>query len=270
MAQWADASSTNRIEHSSMDVNLADFDPNYDPSYDLEANCPMCRTCSAATPDKKLGKQLEKKYPDLYAKRRVEEEIERGSRIGSDGIQAVMILIGNKHRLVRGADDANQHDWTFFVRTFRPDLIQEVRIDLHPTFRPPSLTLRDPPFEVRRLGWGLFTIDAEIVLNEPYQWIVDNAGTSQASLELAWTLDFEGRGRQGRVRAKVKTVEVDAATRRSAQGRPLANAPELGDGDNAEDAEDGHEYTADDGDDTASSEQEADEELSEYLESPQE
>jgi hypothetical protein len=41
-----------------------------------------------------------------------------------------MMLIGNKHRLVRGAEDDNQHDWTFFVRISRPELVQEVRVNL--------------------------------------------------------------------------------------------------------------------------------------------
>jgi hypothetical protein len=130
MAQWADASSTNHIEHSSMDVNLADFDPNYDPTYDLEANCPMCRTRTAAAPDKTLARRLERTYPATYAERRAEEEIDRGVRIGQQGVEGVMILIGNKHRPRRGADDANEHDWTFFVRTSRPDIVQEVRINL--------------------------------------------------------------------------------------------------------------------------------------------
>lgn len=111
-------------------MNLADFDPNYDPSYDLEANCPMCRTHTNASPDKTLARQLEKKYPATYAERRVEEEVDRGSRVGQGGVEGVMILIGNKHKLVRGAQDANQHDWTFFVRTSRPDLVKEVRIEL--------------------------------------------------------------------------------------------------------------------------------------------
>lgn len=113
-----------------MDVNLEDFDPNYDPTYDLEANCPMCRTRTTASPDESLARNLEKKYPEMYAERRVEEEIDRGSRVGQDGVEGVMILIGNKHRLVRGAQDANQHDWTFFVRTSRPELVEEVRIEL--------------------------------------------------------------------------------------------------------------------------------------------
>jgi hypothetical protein len=51
-------------------------------------------------------------------------------RVGQHGVEGVMILIGNKHRPVRGADDANEHDWTFFVRTSRPDLVKEVRINL--------------------------------------------------------------------------------------------------------------------------------------------
>jgi hypothetical protein len=130
MAQWADVSSTNTIEPSSLDVNLADFDPNYDPTYDLEANCPMCRTRTTASPDETLAGLLESKYPTTYAERRVEEEIERGSRVGQDGVEGVMILIGNKHRLIRGAEDDNQHDWTFFVRTSRPEIVQEVRIYL--------------------------------------------------------------------------------------------------------------------------------------------
>jgi hypothetical protein len=56
--------------------------------------------------------------------------VQKGARIGVDGVEGVMILIGNKHKLVRNPGDANQHDWTFFVRTSRPELVEEVRIDL--------------------------------------------------------------------------------------------------------------------------------------------
>lgn len=130
MAQWADASTTTEVEHTSWDVDLEDFDPNYNPTYDLEANCPMCRTHTTAAPDHPLASQLEQKYPRTYAERRVEEEVERGSRVGQNGVEGVMILIGNRHKLVRGSEDDNEHDWTFFVRTSRPELIEEVRIEL--------------------------------------------------------------------------------------------------------------------------------------------
>lgn len=130
MAQWADASTTTEVEHASWDVDLEEFDPNYDPTYDLEANCPMCRTHTRAAPDHALASELEQKYPIIYAERRVEEEVERGSRVGQDGVEGIMFLIGNKHKLLRGSEDANQHDWTFFVRASRPELIEEVRVDL--------------------------------------------------------------------------------------------------------------------------------------------
>ncbi|KAH7371425.1 hypothetical protein BKA66DRAFT_469790 [Pyrenochaeta sp. MPI-SDFR-AT-0127] len=263
MAQWADTSSTNQIVHSSLDVNLADFDPNYDPTYDLEANCPMCRTHTTASPDQALARQLERKYPETYAERRVEEEVDRGSRVGAGGVEGVMILIGNKHRWIRRADDDNEHDWTFFVRTSRPDLVKKIRIDLHPTFRPPRLTLRHPPYEVRRLGWGTFTIDAEIVLKAPYSWVVDNAGTQQSTLELTWTLDFEGRGRQGRVRAKVKNLETHPVDAAGVASQSLANGPDLVD----EDEEGDDDYEAGENDEESSSDDgDEDEDISEYIE----
>ncbi|KAF2025663.1 hypothetical protein EK21DRAFT_10197, partial [Setomelanomma holmii] len=236
MAQWADVSSTNRIEHTSLDVNLTNFDPNYDPMYDLEAGCPMCRTHTTASADNVLAKKLEKKYPTTYAVCR--EKDRKGNRARDSPPEGVMILIGNKHRLVRGAEDDNQHDWTFFVRISRPELVQEVRVKLHPTLHPPRLVLRDPPYEVRQLGWGWFTIEAEIVLKEPYSWTIDNSGTRQPGLELSWLLDFEGRGRQGRVRAKVKKSEGDALEADRATRHSPVRWPHMDDEDDEEDDED--------------------------------
>ncbi|KAF1912982.1 hypothetical protein BDU57DRAFT_503673 [Ampelomyces quisqualis] len=270
MAQWADASSTTNIQHSSLDVNLAEFDPNYDPTYDLEANCPMCRTHTTAAPDKTLARELETKYPKTYAERRVEEQIERGSRVGQDGVESIMILIGNKHRIERGTEDDNQHDWTFFVRTSRPELVKEVRIYLHPTFRPPRLTLRKPPYEVRRLGWGTFTLEAEIVLKDPYSWVVDNSGAKQPGLELTWTLDFEGRGRQGRVRAKVRKIEevpVAVDGPRALRSRVLPAPPQPID-DHDDDEEDDNDYNEDEAEDIESLSESEEEEVSEFLETP--
>ncbi|KAJ4359295.1 hypothetical protein N0V95_002306 [Ascochyta clinopodiicola] len=278
MAQWADASTTSQIEHSSWDVDLRDFDENYDPTYDLEANCPMCRTHTTAAPDELLARRLQQRYPKTYAERWMEEEVERGSRVGQDGVEGIMILIGNKHRLVRGSEDANQHDWTFFVRTSRPDLVEEVRVELvrtfkvpvlgwltvlkHPTFRPPRVVLRRAPYEVRRLGWGYFTLEAEIILKAPYSWVVDNSGTRQRGLELTWTLDFTDRGRQGRVRARVRRLEEQG-------GRTLRTRPVVPNLPNAHDDEDGEEddedYDNSDGEDPSEDEEE---DISEFVETP--
>jgi hypothetical protein len=210
MAQWASTSTTSNISHSSLDLDLTAFDPNYDPAYDLEANCPMCRTPTTASPDDTLAGQLEARYPVAYEERKVEEEVERGARVGAGGAEGVMVLIGNRHRRERGTEDANQHDWTFFVRLSRPDLVEKVEVYLHPTFRPPRLTLRRAPFEVRRLGWGTFNIEATIWLKEGWAWINEGSRQRKRSLELDWMLDFEGRGKQGRVRGRV--IRNDAET----------------------------------------------------------
>ena len=168
----------------------------------------MCRTRTSAQPDDDLAKVLEDRYPRTYQQRREEEEVDHGQRNGQGGAEGIMILIGNRHRAERSAENANQHDWTFFVRLSRPDVVKEVIVYLHPTFRPPIVAIRHPPFEVRRLGWGVFTLEAVITLNEPYVWVRDaESEDSKEDLRLQWTLDFEERGRQGRVRAKIRKEE---------------------------------------------------------------
>lgn len=66
-----------------------------------------------------------------------------------------------------------------------------------------------PPYEVRRLGWGYFTIYANLVLKAGYSWVSSEAedttdGGVKGKLPLEWTLDFNGRGSQGRLRLKVR------------------------------------------------------------------
>jgi hypothetical protein len=231
MAQWADVSTLTTIIPSPLDLNLSAFDPHYDPTPDLEAGCPMCRTLTTAALDKDFAADLERRYPATYKERREEEMEANGARIGEDGIEGLMILIGNRHRFERGVDEGpNKHDWTFFVRVSRPDIVKEVRINLHPTFRPPRVVIKKAPFEVRRLGWGTFTIEAEIVLKEQYGWVKDGVGSRSQGLKLDWMLSFEGRGQQGRVRAKVKKVEVqvveERALRPRGQRQQLEGGPE--------------------------------------------
>jgi hypothetical protein len=122
---------------------------------------------------------------------------------------------------------------------------------------------------VRRLGWGTFTLEAEIVLKEPYGWVVDNSGVRQAGLELTWTLDFEGRGCQGRVRAKVKKYQETplggerVGERVLRSRRPPTNAAVQNDDDENDEEDD--DFDEDETrDDESSSEDE--EEASEFME----
>jgi NAD-dependent SIR2 family protein deacetylase len=50
-------------------------------------------------------------------------------------------------------------DWTLFVRPRSPSLIRSVRFSLHPTFRDNDILITQPPFELRRSGWGVFNVD---------------------------------------------------------------------------------------------------------------
>lgn len=82
-----------------------------------------------------------------------------------------------------------------------------------------------PPYEIHRLGWGTFTIYANVILKAGYRWLSSDAeetvdGQEQGKLPLEWSLDFNGRGSQGRWRLKVMKEKQgseieDAAQRES-------------------------------------------------------
>jgi len=44
------------------------------------------------------------------------------------------------------------------------EFIESVTYHLHPTFLPPSCTVTDPPYQIDRLGWGIFQIGIDIKL----------------------------------------------------------------------------------------------------------
>ena len=51
------------------------------------------------------------------------------------------------------------------------------------------------------------------MLEDPYSWVQDGENISRSEMTLDWMLSFEGRGAQGRVRAKVRKAEEDVAAR---------------------------------------------------------
>jgi hypothetical protein len=115
----------------------------------------------------------------------------------------------------------------------------------------------------------MFTLEATIVLQESHTWVSNNSGARQSDLDLTWTLDFNGDGRQGRVRAKVKKlgeILTDRERRLRARQQPVAvAAPSMDD----EDEEDDDDYEGqDDTEDMTSSESDEAEEISEFVETP--
>jgi hypothetical protein len=126
-----------------------------------------------------------------------------------DPAETLTLYFGNTHSLIRVEEDGhNKHEWLFFIRPSHASLIEEVQIFLHPTFRNPKIILQYAPYEIRRLGWGYFTIYANVILKAGYRWLSPDAvdapdGGERGSLPLEWMLDFDGQGSQRRCRLKV-------------------------------------------------------------------
>ena len=208
MATWADVSVTTQMQIVDVDEEAVAFNA----VSGLEARCPMCRTQTTASLNQAKMTYLRNKYPRTYAERQAEEDV--SGEKGEDGeIQTLTLSIGNRHHLFEpDSGSANKHEWTFFVRPSRTDIIEEVHIHLHPTFRPPKIIRTRPPYEVRRIGWGYFTIVAYVMLKPGYSWVSEDAedspdGAEKGMLGLEWVLDFSrfgGRGSMGRLKLKVK------------------------------------------------------------------
>ncbi|KAK5717139.1 hypothetical protein LTR15_009028 [Elasticomyces elasticus] len=206
MATWADVSLSTPMTIVSVDEEPKDFDS----ATGLEARCPMCRAQTSASLDEARHAALRSNYPRTYIERQTEEaEVEDGR----ESIKTITLYIGNRHNLITPAENStNMHEWTFFVKPSRTDIIEEVQILLHPTFRPSRIIRSRPPYEIRRLGWGYFTITAAVILRAGYGWVSSDAepspdGVENGMLRLDWELDFssfDGKGAMGRCRLKVK------------------------------------------------------------------
>ncbi|KAH7027475.1 uncharacterized protein B0I36DRAFT_327166 [Microdochium trichocladiopsis] len=221
MATWASVSLAAPMAIVDVDEVPVDFDA----VQDLEARCPMCRTLTAARPDTQRREALREKYPRAYAMRSAEVAAEQslaGGTGGGAGVQTITVYIGNRHTLVAPSPSGlqeNQHEWEFFVRPSRTDIIEEVHMHLHPTFRPSRVVRQRAPYVITRLGWGVFQVTADVVLKAGYEWVSDDArdtvdGARRGVLPLEWMLDFEGFGGKGsmaRCRLKVRREGVQAS-----------------------------------------------------------
>jgi len=198
-------------------VTIVDVDEEpvpFDPIADVEARCPMCRTLTSAVPDEARKSDLALKYPYTTSERQAEAESEQTGESG-EGIQTMTVYIGNRHTQVPPQDghlERNQHEWTFFVKPSRTDIVEEVHIFLHPTFRQNHIVRTRPPYQISRLGWGYFTITASVILKAGYQWVSEDAqdtpdGAAKGVLPLEWTLDFDGFGGKGKSTVHLPNLE---------------------------------------------------------------
>lgn len=89
------------------------------------------------------------------------------------------------------------------------------------------------------MGWGYFTIIAHVILKAGYSFVSSLAedapdGGEKGLLPLEWTLDFSGRGAQGRCRVKVRRQKEgmdDEVSRQAERVRRLWASQRDGDPD---------------------------------------
>jgi hypothetical protein len=138
MAHWADVSVTMQMTTVGLDDEPMVLLPN-----DIETRCPMCRTSTTASLNELRELDLQARYPETYKVREVEVREENEDETGAS-IETLTVYIGNTHREARVEDPEshNKHEWKFFVRPSRTDMIEEVHIflvRLSPFVEPESL-----------------------------------------------------------------------------------------------------------------------------------
>jgi hypothetical protein len=128
MNLWAEISINQQIAIVSLDEQQMTLHPS-----ELEIKCPMCRTSSTAASDSDREALLRSQYPQTYLLREAEEQMAAEGEFTD--VESLTLYIGNTHQPVKHDDDdgnesPNKHDWKFFVRPSRNDLIEEVHVYL--------------------------------------------------------------------------------------------------------------------------------------------
>lgn len=174
--------------------------------------CPLCGKVTGAAIDSSCQQRIEMNYPNSYRLSRWCLASRQSERFPL--IENLTLDIGNTHRTTHVTAPEmihrNRHDWTFFLRPSKPDLVAEVKVTLHGSFKEPIVILTNPPFEVRKFGWGMFNIHADVVLKPGYKFLHAEANQddkSRSTLELTWMLEFDGDGGKGWMKVAVERVK---------------------------------------------------------------
>lgn len=126
MEMWADISITRQMQIVGLDdTPMAIF-----PS-EMESRCPMCRQLSTASPDRERERDLRRRYPQAYRQREIEEQTASDDDF-VEAVETLTLYIGNTHHQLRAdaQESKNTHNWKFFVKPSRTDLIEEVQVFL--------------------------------------------------------------------------------------------------------------------------------------------
>eukprot|EP00930_Biecheleria_cincta_P042830 TRINITY_DN29470_c0_g1_i1.p1 TRINITY_DN29470_c0_g1~~TRINITY_DN29470_c0_g1_i1.p1 ORF type:complete len:309 (+),score=26.77 TRINITY_DN29470_c0_g1_i1:94-927(+) len=147
--------------------------------------CPLCRrslrgfdTCTAATHAASIS-LIAQIVPSAIVARRALE-----------ALKCLEIIVGNLYEEV-SRRDRNTNKWTMYVTLtgaagqHTAKLIEKVVYQLHPTFRPSTVTAEPPNFSICRYGWGTFTVECCI------HWV---SWLGMAPTQVSHYLEFDGNG----------------------------------------------------------------------------
>lgn len=124
MAHWAEVSITEQFIAVSFGV---EDDTSDNELNQVEVKCPMCRTLTTTSADDEKERELRERHAEEYNDR-AREEVE-----DHDGKEVIVmnLFVGNRHELLEvEEDEPNRHEWEYFVRPSRTDIIEEVVIKL--------------------------------------------------------------------------------------------------------------------------------------------
>eukprot|EP01080_Neovahlkampfia_damariscottae_P007045 gene7045-11208_t len=156
----------------------------------IKINCPLCRkenilNLKNLKINKMLEQEIKTKFTQQYETRKI--EIEKEWKVfKSKKYHHGKLIIGNFHQY-KNSETSNCHHWKFFVRqeSLEENIIEQVIVKLHPTFMPNEITLKNEPFEISRLGWGTFNIQAIILFKSKFK---------KQPVRLNHYLSFDGNG----------------------------------------------------------------------------
>lgn len=211
MLHWALAAMDGCAEHAELPSNLTVDGINF--------RCPTCRTYTTATFDAELNGKLQTRYPEEYATRAAEQQEPEDNQEDEYATRTMLVMLGNSHRKVEPTISPytgrmRHHEWTFFLKSSQSELIEQVQVILHPTYREDRrAVLREPPFSLTHKAWGYFNILAGVQLKEGYEWVDEERAVASVrdgikdSLPLGWLLDFRGNGSQTNRLIKFRKVQ---------------------------------------------------------------
>jgi len=135
--------------------------------------------------DKSIAKIIDEKYPNALKERII--EFEKDMEEEKHKI-IKKLVVGNDCR-----DDVKPKwkEWTLYLQMEEQTddigrYIDKIVVKLHPTFNPPVLEFKKPPFTVSRRGWGTFEINITLHFQEK---------TQKLPMDITWYISFRDGGR---------------------------------------------------------------------------